>query len=72
MLSTGRLRGSVGDSRAKRVKEVYLFLYNERKKADHRPHLFTKEEALRILHIAESLRWEIMRCLTENEDLPTD
>ncbi len=65
------IKRKCGEERAKRVKETYLFLYNERKKADHRPHLFTKDEARRILEISESLRREIVGCLTERGDLPT-
>ena len=54
----------VGREEATRLKGTFLFLFNERKRADHRPHLFSREEAERIVRVARSLRDEITRILT--------
>ena len=49
-----------GEEKAKEVKKCFLFLFNERKKADHRPYIFSGEEAFGIVARAESLIEELL------------
>ncbi len=55
----------LGKREAERMRKEYMLLFNERKKADHRPYLFMKDETTRLVQMAESLREEIITLLSD-------
>lgn len=52
-----------GIEKAREMKLTYLFLFNERKRADHRPDLFGEDEAREVLSKAEYMFGEVRRIL---------
>lgn len=47
------------EERATEIRRIYLFLFSERKRADHREDIFSEEEAKTVVNLAVSLMREI-------------
>ncbi len=60
------LKQRLGERKAKEMKEIYLNLFQRRKVADHRPYLFSKEEAEEVLKNARELVKELKGVLSGN------
>jgi len=56
-----------GKEKAYYIRSEFLYLFNERKKADHRPDLFKEEEARGIVRRAEFLFNEIREILSRSD-----
>ncbi len=39
------LRGKMGEKEAEKIRSDYMDLFSKRKAADHRPYMFSREEA---------------------------
>ncbi len=59
-----RLEERIGEERARDIKERYLKLFMRRKIADHKPYLFSKDEAEWTVLEAKRLMEEIMEALS--------
>ncbi|MDK2372104.1 MAG: hypothetical protein QI197_01855 [Candidatus Korarchaeota archaeon] len=59
-----RLEERIGEERARDIKERYLKLFMRRKIADHKPYLFSKDEAEWTVMEAKRLMEEIMEALS--------